>query len=72
VSRRSLVLYGAYLVAGGAAFAVGGGFVLGFLGEPSAVGRVHTALLVVGAGSLVIGLACVVWGSWMLLAARRT
>ena len=48
-----------------------GAFVLGFLSEPSAVGRMRTALYVVGAGSIVIGVASGVGGVWML-ASRRT
>ena len=47
-----------------------GWFVLGFLGEPSAVDRVRVALLVIGGGSLATGLACSATATWMLLARR--
>ena len=48
-----------------------GWFVLGFLGEPSAVDRVRVALIVIGGGSLVVGAACGATATWMLIA-RRT
>jgi hypothetical protein len=48
-----------------------GGFVLGFLGEPSAVGRMRTAIAVVGAVLVVGGAAAGVFGVRMLVA-RRT
>lgn len=48
-----------------------GWFVLGFLEEPSAVANVRVALIVIGAGSIVLGLASGVAGLWMLVA-RRT
>ncbi len=48
-----------------------GWFVLGFLEEPSAVDNVRVALLVIGAGSIVLGLAAAVAGLWMLVT-RRT
>ncbi len=48
-----------------------GWFVLGFLAEPSAVGRMRTALVAIGIGSIVIGLAGGLVGVWMLIV-RRT
>jgi hypothetical protein len=48
-----------------------GWFVLGFLGEPSAVDRVRVALIVIGGGSLAVGLGCSATATWMLFA-RRT
>ena len=48
-----------------------GWFVVGFLGEPSAVGRLRIALLVTGFGSIGAGVAGGVAGVWML-ATRRT
>lgn len=48
-----------------------GFFVLGFLSEPSAIGRMRAALYVIGAGSIVLGVALGVGGVWML-ASRRT
>ena len=48
-----------------------GWFVLGFLGQPSAVDRVRVALIVIGGGSLAIGAACAAAATWMLFA-RRT
>jgi hypothetical protein len=48
-----------------------GWFVVGFLGEPSAVGRLRTALIVTGFGSIGVGVAGAVAGVWMLVA-RRT
>jgi hypothetical protein len=48
-----------------------GVFVLGFLTEPSAVGRMRSALYVIGAGSIVLGVAAAAGGVWML-ATRRT
>ena len=48
-----------------------GWFVVGFLGEPSAVSRLRTALIVTGFGSIGVGVAGGVAGVWMLLA-RRT
>jgi hypothetical protein len=46
-------------------------FMLGFLSEPSAVGRMRGALYVIGAGSIVLGLASGAGGVWMLVS-RRT
>lgn len=48
-----------------------GWFVLGFLTEPSAVGRMRSALVGIGVGSLVVGVAGVGVGLWMLFR-RRT
>ena len=48
-----------------------GWFVLGFLEEPSAVENVRVALIVIGIGSIVLGVACGAAGLWMLVA-RRT
>jgi len=48
-----------------------GWFVLGYLAEPSAVDRVRVALLVVGVGSIALGIAAGAAGVWMLVA-RRT
>jgi len=47
-----------WAILGGAAFLlIWGWFVLGFLSEPSAVGRMRTALVFIGAGSMVVGIA---------------
>lgn len=48
-----------------------GVFVLGFLSEPSAIGRMRAALYVIGSGLIVLGIASGVGGVWML-ATRRT
>jgi hypothetical protein len=48
-----------------------GWFVLGFLEEPSAVGNLRVALIVIGAGSLALGVTSGLAGVWMLVA-RRT
>ena len=48
-----------------------GYFVLSFLGEPSAVGRLRIALIATGVGSLGVGAAGGVTGVWMLVT-RRT
>jgi hypothetical protein len=55
----------------GAALLLWGWFVLGFLTEPSAVGRMRSALVGIGAGSIVVGAAGVGVGLWMLFR-RRT
>lgn len=60
-----------FLLAGGALLLYWGWFVLGFLGEPSAVDRVRVALIVIGGSSLAVGAACGATATWMLLA-RRT
>jgi hypothetical protein len=54
-----------------AVFFLWGLFVLGFLSEPSAVGRMRAALVGIGAGSMTIGAAGAVAGLWMLFR-RRT
>ena len=61
----------AFLLAAAAVLFWWGWFVLGFLGEPSAVDRVRVALIVIGGGSLAVALACIAAAAWMLLA-RRT
>ena len=48
-----------------------GWFVLGFLSEPSAIGRMRAALVGIGAGSIVVGAAGAGVGLWMLFR-RRT
>jgi hypothetical protein len=55
----------------GAALLLWGWFVLGFLTEPSAVGRMRSALVGIGVGSLVVGAAGAGVGLWMLFR-RRT
>ena len=55
----------------GAVLLLWGWFVLGFLTEPSAVGRMRSALVGIGVGSLVVGAAGVGVGLWMLFR-RRT
>ena len=52
-------------------FFLWGVFVLGFLSEPSAIGRMRTALIGIGAGSIVLGVAGAGAGLWMLFR-RRT
>jgi hypothetical protein len=52
-------------------FALWGLFVLGFLSEPSAIGRMRAALVGVGAGSIAVGVAGAGVGLWMLFR-RRT
>jgi hypothetical protein len=52
-------------------FAFWGLFVLGFLSEPSAIGRMRTALVGIGAGSILVGAAGAGVGLWMLFR-RRT
>ena len=48
-----------------------GVFVLGFLGEPSAVGRVRTALAVIGSVLILAGAAAGIAGARTVLARRR-
>jgi hypothetical protein len=48
-----------------------GWFVLGFLGEPSAVGNLRVGLIVAGAGSFALSLLSGLAGAWMLVE-RRT
>lgn len=52
-------------------FFLWGLFVLGFLSEPSAIGRLRAALIGIGAGSIVLGAGGVAVGLWMLYR-RRT
>ena len=52
-------------------FFLWGVFVLGFLSEPSAIGRMRAALIGIGAASLVVGVAGTGAGLWMLFR-RRT
>ena len=52
-------------------FFLWGLFVLGFLSEPSAIGRMRTAIIGIGAGSIVLGIAGAAVGLWMLFR-RRT
>jgi hypothetical protein len=59
------------LLAAGVFLLYWGWFVLGFLGEPSAVDRVRLALIVIGGGSLAVGAACGAAATWMLVS-RRT
>ena len=59
------------LVVIGLAFVVAGWVVMSFLTEPSAVGRMRTALIGIGAGAIVVGALGGVAGVWMLIA-RRT
>ena len=54
-----------------AVFFLWGLFVLGFLSEPSAVGRMRAALVGIGAGSMAVGVAGAAAGLWMLFR-RRT
>jgi hypothetical protein len=50
---------------------VWGFFVLGFLAEPSAVANLRVALLVIGVGSVALGVVAAAAGVWMLVS-RRT
>lgn len=59
------------LVVVGLALVVAGWVVMSFLTEPSAVGRMRTALIAIGAGSIAVGAIGGVAGIWMLIA-RRT
>lgn len=59
------------LVVIGLALVVAGWVVMSFLTEPSAVGRMRTALIAIGAGSIAVGAIGGVAGAWMLIA-RRT
>jgi hypothetical protein len=60
----SFLIFGLVLV-------VAGWIVLSFLAEPSAVGRMRTALMAIGIGSIVVGGAGALAGAWMLVT-RRT
>jgi len=55
----------------GVLLALFGWFVLGFLTEPSAVGRIRTLMETIGYGSVILGLAGGVAGLWLLVR-RRT
>jgi hypothetical protein len=68
VTRRS---WAWTLVVVGLALVVAGWVVMSFLTEPSAVGRMRTALIAIGAGSIAVGAIGGVAGVWMLIA-RRT
>ena len=59
------------LIVIGLALVVAGWVVMSFLTEPSAVGRMRTALIAIGAGSIAVGAIGGVAGAWMLIA-RRT
>jgi len=59
------------LIAAAVALFWWGWFVLGFLGEPSAVDRVRVALILIGGGSVGVAIGCSAAATWMLLA-RRT
>jgi hypothetical protein len=47
-------------------FFLWGLFVLGFLSEPSAIGRMRTALIGIGAASIILGVGGASVGLWML------
>jgi len=68
VTRRSLAWS---LLVIGLVLVLGGWIVMSFLTEPSAVGRMRTALITIGAGSIAIGAIGGLAGVWMLIA-RRT
>jgi hypothetical protein len=59
------------LLGGGVLLLLWGWFVLGFLGEPSVVDNLRVLLILIGAGSIALGLLAGVAGVWMLLG-RRT
>ena len=63
----------AAVLATGAALILWGWFVLGFMTEPSAVGRLRSGLLVLGLGSIVVGIVSAVAGLAFVVArlARR-
>ena len=64
--------WGAFgLLAGCVVLLICGAFVLGFLGEPSAVGRMRTALEVIGGVLILAGAVAAFFGVRMLVA-RRT
>lgn len=68
MTRRSLAWS---LLVIGLVLVLGGWIVMSFLTEPSAVGRMRTALITIGAGSIAIGAIGGLAGVWMLIA-RRT
>ncbi|HKW71746.1 MAG TPA: hypothetical protein VJQ08_02840 [Candidatus Dormibacteraeota bacterium] len=59
------------LVVGALLLVAWGWFVLGFLTEPSAVGRMRAGLMVIGGVSIALGVAAAITGVLMLIA-RRT
>ena len=59
------------LVIGAVLLVAWGWFVLGFLTEPSAVGRMRAGLIVIGGVSIALGVGAAIAGLWMLIA-RRT
>lgn len=59
------------LVFGAVLLVAWGWFVLGFLTEPSAVGRMRAGLIAIGGVSIALGVAAAIAGLWMLIA-RRT
>jgi hypothetical protein len=63
--------WGLTVIVVAAVLVIAGWFVLSFLTEPSAVGRMRTALISIGAGAIAVGAIGVVAGVWMLIA-RRT
>ena len=63
--------WGLTVIVVAALLVIAGWFVLSFLTEPSAVGRMRTALITIGAGAVAVGAIGVVAGVWMLIA-RRT
>jgi hypothetical protein len=52
-------------------FFLWGLFVLGFLSEPSAIGRMRTALIGIGAGSIAVGVVGAGVGLWILFRRRN-
>jgi hypothetical protein len=52
-------------------FLIGGVYVLGFLGEPSAVGRIRAAIEMIG-GALILAAAVAAFFGVRMLIARRT
>ncbi len=71
MSRRPLPSWiSGTLVVGAVLLFLWGSFVLGFLAEPSAVGRVWVALAVIGGGSVVVGLLGVTAAAYLALGAR--
>jgi hypothetical protein len=59
------------LLVAGVLLLLWGAFLLGFLEEPSVVDNLRVLLIVLGAGSIALGLLAGGAGVWMLLA-RRT
>ena len=52
-------------------FCLWGLFVLGFLSEPSAIGRMRMALIGIGAGSIAVGVVGAGVGLWILFRRRN-